>query len=140
MTLQQPPPTLDNYEDEKSGAATISGTEWASKSSGFKKFLKQCMKRIPTDRATVAQLSTSKFVTIGKKNSATLNNAQVTFATEICNAIPPIHELSASKDSKDADGKKDLKNTTPEWDFQDMNDDDDDDFGAAFASAGISGE
>ena len=50
MTLQQPPPSLESYE-----GPNISGTEWASKSSSFKKFIKLCLKRDPTDRATVGK-------------------------------------------------------------------------------------
>jgi serine/threonine protein kinase len=137
MTLQQPPPTLDTYD------TNASGTEWASNSSKFKKFIKNCLKRDPNDRSTVAQLSSLKFVSYSKL--ANLNNAKASFATEISGAITPIHELVKQRATEndgtstvEDNGTKDPAAATPAWDFRDV--DDDDGFGAAFASAGISGE
>jgi serine/threonine-protein kinase OSR1/STK39 len=137
MTLQQPPPTLDTYD------TNASGTEWASNSSKFKKFIKNCLKRDPNDRSTVAQLSSLKFVSYSKL--ANLNNAKASFATEISGAITPIHELVKQRATEndgtstvEDNGTKDPAAAIPAWDFQDV--DDDDGFGAAFASAGISGE
>lgn len=135
MTLQQPPPSLESYDDEGSGKTAVSGTEWASKSSSLKKLLKHCLKRDPTERATVAQLCDHKFVKYG--NQASRESAKETFATEISNAITPIHELAPASEPTPK-SKEDGKNSTPEWDFSDLGDEDD--FGAAFASAGLSGE
>ena len=38
-TLQKPPPTIKSYADEQGRKSKLSGTEWASKSSSFKKFV-----------------------------------------------------------------------------------------------------
>jgi serine/threonine-protein kinase OSR1/STK39 len=141
MTLQQPPPSLETYEDEKTGHQTVSGTEWASKSSHFKKFVKSCLKRDPNERATVAQLSAMKFVNYSKL--ANLNNAKATFATELSVAIAPIHELVVEKQKQ---GDNNAKNASeegtekvPEWDYQDVYDDDGG-FGAEFNAATTLGE
>ena len=81
-----------------------------------------------------ATLNSSKFVNLGKATAS--NNAKVTFATEIATHISAIHAKTRLNKKTVAETKqKDLKTTTPEWDFTDM-----DDFGAAFGAAGIGGE
>ena len=163
-TLQQPPPSIKSYEDEKGGKVPrVSGTEWASKSSSFKKFVAACLKRDPSERATIAQLEAMKFVSHGK---AGLEVARAMFAREICAEIrEPLHVGKGSAvDSTSAAGSVgtaggDASTDKPEWDFTDILGDDmdgaaagksaatldkdtevnDDNFGDMFSAAGLGG-
>ena len=124
-TMQQPPPTLKSYQDEKSKGKRVSGTEWANKSSSFKKFVAACLKHDPTERASIATLQTMKFVNYG---SAGPEVARVMFARELCaQVIEPIHAGKESKHDATGNGKgvqndesAENKESMPDWDFRDI--------------------
>jgi len=149
MTLQEPPPTLQSYPDEKRGQKKVSGTEWASKSTNFKKFVGLCLKKEAKDRATVAQLLTKNFP------AAT----SAAFAAELCEKCPKA--LHQEKDVKSAPQavtgtvptstndftERDIvASASANWDLSDMGgggdasqqtEVTDENFGAMFASANL---
>jgi serine/threonine-protein kinase OSR1/STK39 len=119
-TLQQPPPTIKSYEDEKNSKhPRVSGTEWAHKSSAFKKFVAACLKRNPSERSNAATLAGMKFVSHGKAGAQV---ARAMFAREICAEIrDPIHAGKSSGEAKTG-GEADAGNSNekPDWDFSDI--------------------
>eukprot|EP00946_MAST-07B_sp_MAST-7B-sp1_P002152 g2152.t1 len=127
-TLQKAPPTIKSYADEQGRKSKLSGTEWASKSSSFKKFVAACLKREPSDRSTIASLLGMKFVSHGKAGPEV---ARAMFARELCTEISdPLH-VEKSTDSagggvaegegtNDDTGAASEKTEKPEWDFSDL--------------------
>jgi serine/threonine-protein kinase OSR1/STK39 len=118
-TLQQSPPTIKSYVDEQnSKQPRVSGTEWAHKSSAFKKFVAACLKRDPSERSNVAALAGMKFVSHGKAGA---QEARAMFARELCSEIRnPIHFGKEGGEAKAIGAAKPGAGNKPEWDFSDI--------------------
>jgi hypothetical protein len=126
-TLQEDPPTLKSYPGTPSAA-----TDWAHRSSHFKKVIGACLKRDPAARKKVAEILKLQFVR-PHKSSGSDHAAALKSLAEAVGAIDVSHVTHTTEGIKDEEaikkhimatgtGRSIVVSKDTDWDFGDVDD------------------